>query len=99
MGVFKMRCSKLLIAAILMTASVLQAQTPSYANIGRTPTKQEIQSMDISIGPDGKGLPAGQGTSKEGAVIFAAKCAVCHGAAGEGGKIGLRLIGGKADAD
>jgi hypothetical protein len=95
-----MRFSKLLAAGIvLLASSAALAQTPSYKNVGRTPTKEEIQAVDISIGPDGKGLPPGQGTAKEGAPIFAAKCAVCHGAAGEGGKIGTRLVGGKADLE
>jgi mono/diheme cytochrome c family protein len=100
MGAFKMRFSKILAAGIVLLASCAAlAQTPSYKNVGRTPTKEEIQAVDISIGPDGKGLPPGQGTAKEGAPIFAAKCAVCHGAAGEGGKIGTRLVGGKADLE
>jgi S-disulfanyl-L-cysteine oxidoreductase SoxD len=93
-----MRFSRLLTAAtILLSASVVLAQTPSYTNVGRTPTKEEIQAWDIGIGPDGKGLPAGQGSAKEGAPIFAAKCAVCHGAEGKGAAIGPRLTGAKAD--
>jgi S-disulfanyl-L-cysteine oxidoreductase SoxD len=95
-----MPCTRLLlIAIVLASVDVLDGQTPSYPNIGRAPTTQEIQSVSISVGPDGKGLPPGQGTSKEGAVIYAAECAVCHGAEGEGGRIGPRLIGGKADSD
>jgi S-disulfanyl-L-cysteine oxidoreductase SoxD len=95
-----MRFSRLLAAAIvLLAASASLAQTPTYSNVGRTPTKEEIQAWDISIGPDGKGLPPGQGTSKQGEAIYTAKCATCHGAAGEGGKIGPRLIGGKADLE
>lgn len=95
-----MRWSKILIAGVFLTvANTVLAQTPSYSNIGRTPTKQEIEAWDISVGPDGKGLPAGQGTAKEGAPIFAAKCAVCHGAEGEGGKIGPRVVGGIADTE
>jgi len=35
--------------------------------------------------PDGKGLPPGKGTPAEGAIIYAAQCASCHGANGEGG--------------
>ena len=93
-----MRFSRLLTAAtILLSASVVLAQTPSYTNVGRTPTKEEIQAWDIGVGPDGKGLPAGQGSAKEGAPIFAAKCAVCHGAEGKGAAIGPRLTGAKAD--
>src|ERR1700686_2811675 len=95
-----MRLSKILCAGIfLLAANAAQAQSPSYSNVGRTPTKEEIQAWDIGVGPDGKGLPAGQGTAKEGAPIFAAKCAACHGAAGQGGPIGPRVVGGKADLE
>jgi len=52
-------------------------------DFGRTPTPQEIAAFDIDIAPDGKGLPAGHGTVKEGAKIFAAACAACHGEKGE----------------
>ena len=34
---------------------------------------------------DGTGLPAGAGTAAEGAALYAARCASCHGGAGEGG--------------
>lgn len=83
----------------LLLADAAVAQTPDYKNIGRTPTKQEVQAWDISIGPDGKGLPPGQGSAKDGAPIFAAKCAVCHGDQGQGGKIGPRVVGGIADTE
>jgi len=95
-----MRWSKILSAGIfLLVANVALAQAPSYSNVGRTPTKQEIEAWDISVGPDGKGLPAGQGTAKDGAPIFAAKCAVCHGPEGQGAKIGPRVVGGIADTE
>jgi len=95
-----MRFSRRLAAGIiLLTATASLAQTPSYSNIGRAPTKEEIQAWDISVGPDGKGLPPGQGTAKEGAPIFAAKCAMCHGPNGEGAKIGPRIVGGIADTE
>jgi mono/diheme cytochrome c family protein len=95
-----MRLSSPLAAGIvLLTATAALAQTPSYSNIGRAATKEEIQAWDISVGPDGKGLPPGQGTAKDGAPIFAAKCAVCHGPNGEGAKIGPRIVGGIADTE
>jgi mono/diheme cytochrome c family protein len=95
-----MRFSKVLVTGIvLLTANTALTQTPSYTNVGRTPTKEEIQAWDIAAGPDGKGLPPGQGTEKDGAPIYAAKCAVCHGPVAEGGKIGPRLVGGKADLE
>src|SRR6266852_8967186 len=91
--------SRLSFGIVLLTATSSLAQTPSYTNVGRTPTKEEIQAWDISVGPDGKGLPPGQGSAKDGAPIFAAKCAVCHGPAGEGAKIGPRVVGGIADTE
>ena len=95
-----MRFSKLLAAGILLVGSApALAQTPSFSNVGRAATKEEIQAWDIAVAPDGKGLPPGQGTAKEGAVIFEAKCAVCHGQAAEGGKIGPTLLGGKNDIE
>jgi mono/diheme cytochrome c family protein len=91
--------SRLAAGIVLLTATASLAQTPSYPNIGRAPTKEEIQAWDISVGPDGKGLPPGSGSAKEGAPIFAVKCAVCHGPNGEGAKIGPRIVGGIADTE
>ena len=95
-----MRFSKpLAVGILLLTSQVALAQSPSYSKIGRAATKEEIAAWDISIGPDGKGLPEGHGTSKEGAAVFAEKCAVCHGTEGQGGKIGPRVVGGIADTE
>jgi len=44
----------------------------------------DLAAWDISVFPDGRGLPAGQGTAAGGAVIFAQKCAACHGENGKG---------------
>ncbi len=95
-----MRFSKFLVAGVaLASAAAAQAQTPTYKNVGRAPSKAEIEAVDISIGPDGKGLPAGSGTAKIGAGIFAEKCMVCHGPNAGGGKIGPQLAAGKAAHD
>ena len=40
--------------------------------------------MDIDVGPDGEGLPAGHGSAEEGAALYKRLCASCHGANGEG---------------
>jgi cytochrome c len=52
--------------------------------IGRAATADEIKKLDIDVMPDGRGLPPGQGTVAEGAKVYAAKCASCHGKNGEG---------------
>jgi S-disulfanyl-L-cysteine oxidoreductase SoxD len=80
-----MRCSKLLLAAIVMLAcGAALAQAPVY-HLGRTPTKEEINALDLSIHPSGRGLPSGSGTAKEGAKIYEKKCVQCHGPTGAEG--------------
>jgi S-disulfanyl-L-cysteine oxidoreductase SoxD len=66
------------------TAAVV-AQTPARYGIGRPATPAEIAALDIDIMPDGTGLPAGRGTSAEGATLYASKCAQCHGKTGKEG--------------
>ena len=50
-----------------VTAPPTRAQLPTY-RLGRTPTTEEIRAWDITIPPDGKGLPPGSGTATQGAV-------------------------------
>ena len=78
------RYSALLAALILCACGATWAQSSTYG-VGRTPTPEEIRTEDITISPDGKNLPPGKGTAKEGAAIYAQKCAMCHGENGSGG--------------
>lgn len=55
---------------------------PARFGFGRPATKAEIAAWDRDVRPDGEGLPAGSGRVGDGAQIYAAKCAVCHGATG-----------------
>jgi S-disulfanyl-L-cysteine oxidoreductase SoxD len=92
-----MRFSKMIVVAagmavIASTVAAQQAPMPAYKGIGSPATKQEIQAEDISVSREGKGLPPGSGSAKEGAGIYVAKCAVCHGMNGEGAKIGPALV-------
>jgi mono/diheme cytochrome c family protein len=81
----------LLAAALgLASTSVLAAESP---NLGRVATPEEIAAYDISIGPDGAGLPPGSGTAKQGEAVYAAKCVACHGDKGAG-QPNDRLVGG-----
>jgi len=61
--------------------------------IGRTATPAEVAAWNIDVAPDGKNLPPGKGTVAHGKDVYAAQCASCHGAAGEGA-LGDRLAGG-----
>ena len=86
---------KVLPFVLLMGASAL-AQSPTYG-VGRTPSAEEIRALDISIGPTGEELPPGRGTTKEGAQVYRAKCAGCHGATGIEGK--APIMKSKAGSD
>lgn len=55
---------------------------PSHFGFGHTATAAQIDSLNISIAPDGKGLPAGSGDAVTGQRIYIAKCAACHGETG-----------------
>jgi cytochrome c len=69
------------------------AQSPKL-NVGTPLSQEEIKSFDFMIGPEGQALPPGRGTAKEGAVVFAQRCAVCHGPNGQGGAVRRLVIGG-----
>src|SRR5216683_6158785 len=62
-------------------------------NLGKSIDTAEIAAWDISILPDGSGLPPGSGTPAQGSRIYAQKCAACHGENGKGGQ-NAALVGG-----
>src|SRR6266850_7496037 len=66
----------------LVAAGAFAAEGPG---LGKPITPAELAPWDISIMPDGTGLPAGSGTAKQGEPIFQAKCSACHGEKGVGG--------------
>jgi cytochrome c len=63
-------------------------------SLGAPASKEMIKAWDLSIFPDGTGLPKGQGTASEGKVIYDEQCAVCHGPEGMGGSA-EELAGGE----
>ena len=58
---------------------------PSTFGFGRIASREEIDSLNIDVAPDGVGLPPGSGTVTEGYKLYAQKCAVCHGKTGREG--------------
>ena len=81
-----------MILAIAVTA-LAQSSPRTYPDVGTPLSQAEIQGFDRMIGPEGKELPPGRGTAKEGAEIFAKRCAVCHGKNGENGLMRSLVIG------
>ena len=61
-------------------------------HLGRPASQELIASWNLSVYPDGRGLPPGHGTAVQGGPVYAAHCAKCHGTDGEGGS-GGNLVG------
>lgn len=81
-GSLQVACAAVLVVSVV---GPMSAQAPARFGLGRPATPEDIARIDIDIMPDGTGLPAGRGTSADGAVTYAAKCARCHGATGKEG--------------
>ena len=72
------------------------ATTPRVAQnprLGQPISAADIAPWDISIGPDGAGLPPGSGTARQGESVYVANCQACHGPKGAG-KPNDALVGG-----
>lgn len=88
---------KRLVVAATAALSACAAQ-PTSAPVkapafGSPVSAAEIARWDISIPPNGEGLPAGGGTAKQGEAVYVAQCQACHGAKGVG-KPADPLVGG-----
>jgi hypothetical protein len=86
------------VALVLVVGGCVSAgMTPSVVegpNLGHEATPAQIAGWDISVGPDGVGLPPGTGTPATGATVYEQKCQVCHGSKGAG-QPNDRLVGGQ----
>lgn len=82
-----------IVAAVVGTAWLTLAAAQEGPRLGIPATPEEIAGWDISIGPDGAGLPPGSGTAAAGKAVYEAKCLSCHGVEGAG-QPNDRLVGG-----
>ena len=87
------------VAVLLCGLSGLAAAQPAKKHpegpkLGVAATADQVAGWDVSIGPDGAGLPPGSGTVAAGAAVYAAKCLACHGEKGAG-KPNDQLVGGQ----
>lgn len=69
-------------------------EPPSGLSLGRPVTEAAIRPWNIDVSPTGEGLPPGRGTVAQGAGVYAATCAACHGPTGREGPKD-RLVGGR----
>lgn len=71
----------------------LPGSAPARFGFGTPADSARVARWDVDVRPDGAGLPPGSGSVEEGAEVWAARCAVCHGATGTEGPFGA-LAGG-----
>jgi cytochrome c len=67
---------------LILVSCSHRSPEPDHFGFGRTATIKEIDSLNISIMPDGRGLPAGAGNAARGQIIYQSKCSACHGMTG-----------------
>ena len=80
----------LAVCAAACVAAPALAQAPQ---LGQPISPADVAPWDISIGPDGAGLPPGRGTAAQGEAIYVANCQACHGEKGSG-RPNDALVGG-----
>ncbi len=71
--------------ALIMSAVVRaenEVQTPTLIGLGLPLEATQIERYAITIFPDGRNLPPGQGSVAQGAKLYAEQCALCHGTKG-----------------
>lgn len=60
------------------------AAAPALYGLGTAASASEVAAWNTDASPSGAGLPSGRGDAATGATLYAAQCASCHGANGEG---------------
>jgi mono/diheme cytochrome c family protein len=89
-----MSMRKQLALACLLALGVSAATAADAPRFGQPISPADLAPWDISIAPDGVGLPPGSGTPAQGEAVYAKyACGLCHGDKGAGGPGGA-LVGG-----
>ncbi len=81
-----MKQQKIILISVLIAIGInpVLAESPQGPGLGQSVTPEEIAQWDISVFPDGEGLPKGEGTVADGEAVYKSKCMVCHGENGLG---------------
>ena len=87
-----MPSSRLFAAAIgLFASTTALAQGPTY-RLGTPASDEQIRATVPAVSAEGKELPRGSGTAKQGLIVYTQKCAACHGPEGKGTALHRGLI-------
>lgn len=71
------------------------AKSSPKVGLGRPALPAELAAWDTDVRPDGRGLPTGRGTVRQGDELFQERCASCHGEFGQGAGRWPVLAGGQ----
>lgn len=82
------------VTVVLGGAWLACAAAQEGPGLGVPATPEQVAGWDVSIGPDGAGLPPGSGTAAAGKTVYEAKCVACHGVDGAGRPNDV-LVGGQ----
>ena len=80
------------VALSAVVFSSFAAMADDGPKLGKELGKDELNNIDLTIMPDGRGLPAGSGTARLGRSLYGDQCASCHGADGNSGPA-KKLVG------
>ena len=78
----------------LSSRVVAQEIKPDLSGLGRAARPNELAAWNTDVRADFQGLPPGQGSVKEGELLWEQKCARCHGSFGESHSHTNPLLGG-----
>ena len=80
--------------SICMAVALSESSAAEGPRLGKPASSEEISAWNLTVFPDGRGLPSGQGTAAEGKLVYQSHCVACHGANGSGGS-GEELAGAR----
>jgi hypothetical protein len=91
-----MRKFGLCLSVVLLTSAAASPHGQGkQLHLGHSPTPAQVRRWNITVLPDGSGLPDASGTVGQGRRIYEDKCSGCHGDRGQGNEqLGPRLVGG-----
>jgi len=84
MGWSKMSMPRVALLWFTACSALALVRAADGPKLGHELTPDEVRKVDITVAPDGSGLPSGSGSVAAGAAIYAQKCQGCHGADGSG---------------
>jgi cytochrome c len=78
----KQLTSGLLLALALLGTALAQTGQAKIIGLGQPLEAAQMERFSITVFPDGRNLPPGQGNVVQGAALFQTHCSGCHGAKG-----------------